>query len=197
MATETLNPNAVGTTNGYSLSAGSGDAAKTALVNDGDDATYAYHSGNFVEAAQKWYIRIDGGYIQAGAGNPGADTGASAGAFTFAINSTNFSGCPTLTKALITSLEIGLYSGTASFINSQTFNLDNPTFPDDATINSVTINGRLSYASTQTRIHEISLVVDYTAEASGYGNDVVGIDSGDISTVSGFATADISEVIGM
>ena len=42
MATETLNPNAVGSTNSYSLSAGSGDAAKTALVNDGDDATYAY-----------------------------------------------------------------------------------------------------------------------------------------------------------
>jgi hypothetical protein len=165
MATETLNPNAVGTSNGYALSAGSGDAAKVALVNDGDDTTYAYAS-NFVELAQKWYIRIDGGYIQDAGGEPGAGTGTSATALTRVINSTNFSGCPTLTKALITSLEIGLYSGTASFVNSQTFNLDDPTFPDGATINSVTINGRLSFASYQTRIHEISLVVDYTEPAS-------------------------------
>ena len=181
MATETLNPNAVGTTNLYSLSAGSGDAAKVALVNDGDDATYAY-AGNFVELAQKWYIRIDGGYIQDAGGEPGADTGTSATALTRVINSTNFSGCPTLTKALITSLEIGIYSGTASFIKSQTFNLDDPTFPDSATINSVTINGRLSYASTQTRIHEISLVVDYTAAVS---TTVTKLTSGNIKITSG------------
>ena len=166
MATETLNPNAVGTSNGYHLSAGSGDAAKTALVNDGDDATYAYHSGNFVEGTQTWYIRIDGTNIQDDGFNPGTATTSSPGDFTRVINSDNFSGCPTLTKALITGLEIGLRSGTGFFINYQTFNLDDPTFPDSATINSVTINGRLSYASSQTRMHEISLVVDYTEATS-------------------------------
>ena len=165
MATETLNPNAVGTSNGYHLSAGSGDAAKTALVNDGDDATYAYHSGNFVEGTQSWAIYIDSTYIEDN-GVPGAATGATAADFTRVINSDNFSGCPTLTKALITGLEIGLKSGTGFFINYQTFNLDDPTFPDSATINSVTINGRLSYASSQTRMHEISLVVDYTEATS-------------------------------
>jgi len=164
MATETLNPNAVGTSNGYALSAGSGDAAKVALVNDGDDDTYA-HVTSYIEGTQQWYIVIDGTTIQS-SGSPGTATTSSPGDFTRVINSTNFSGCPTLTKALITSLEIGLYSGTASFIASQLFNLDDPTFPDDATINSVTINGRLSFASYVTKIHEISLVVDYTEAAS-------------------------------
>ena len=63
------------------------------------------------------------------------------------------------------------------------------------TINCCTINGRLSWESNDTRIHEISLVVDYVS--AGYGNDVIGIDSGDISTVSGIATADISKVNGI
>ena len=184
MATETLNPNAVGSSNGYSLSAGSGDAAKTALVNDGDDATYAYHSGNFIEAAQNWYIRIDGTSIQS-PDSPRAATGTSATALTRVINSTNFSGCPTLTKALITSLEIGLYSGTASFINAQTFNLDNPTFPADATINSATIQGRLSWESNTTRIHEISLVVDYTEAVSP---TLLKIKSGTLTLKSGTLT---------
>ena len=192
MATETLNPNADGTTNGFGLSEGS---SRFALVNDGDDDTYVY--GGNVVLTQWWNIRIDGTTIDDKAGEPGDDNDGSVAAFTREINSTNFSGCPTLTKDLITSLEIGLKSGTASFIASQTFNLDNPTFPDDATITSATIHGRLSWASATTKMYEISLVVDYTAEASGYGNDVVGIDSGDISTVSGIATADISEVIGM
>ena len=98
MATETLNPNAVGSTNSYSLSAGSGDAAKTALVNDGDDATYAYHSGNWIEATQRWYIRIDGTTIYDADIEPGAEgVSDSPENFTREINSDNFDGCPTLT----------------------------------------------------------------------------------------------------
>ena len=186
MATETLNPNAVGSTNSYSLSAGSGDAAKTALVNDGDDATYAYHSGNFIEATQSWAIYIDSTYIEDN-GVPGAATGATAADFTVEINSTNFSGCPTLTKDLITSLEIGLKSGTASFIASQTFNLDNPTFPDDATINSATIHGRLSWASATTKMYEISLVVDYT-EAAPTEQTLLKLKSGKITLQGGQLT---------
>ena len=163
MATETLNPNADGTTNQYSLSEGS---SRFALVNDGDDDTFVSNGGSPVEAAQYWAIRINGTTIyDAGTGaedpEPGTATGASATALTREINSTNFSGCPTLTKDLITSLEIGQKSGVPSSI-TQLFNLDNPTFPDDATINSVTIHGRLSWASPVSKIHEISLVVDYT-----------------------------------
>ena len=196
MATETLNPNADGTTNQYSLSTGS---SRFALVNDGDDDTYVYNSPNPIHAAHWWAIRIDGTTIYDADVEPGGSLDATLTNFTREINSTNFSGCPTLTKDLITSLEIGMKAGVTSGTATQLLNLDNPTFPDSATINSVTIHGRLSWesSSADTRIHEISLVVDYTAEASGYGNDVIGIDSGDISTVSGFATADISEVIGM
>ena len=164
MATETLNPNAVGTSNGYDLSAGSGDAAKTALVNDGDDDTFVSNGSSYVEAAQYWAIRINGTTIyDAGSPEPGTDTSTSATALTRVINSTNFSGCPTINKDLITSLEIGMKSGVPSSL-TQLFNLDNPTFPDDATINSVTIHGRLSWASNVSKIHEISLVVDYTED---------------------------------
>ena len=185
MATETLNPNAVGTDNGYSLSAGSGDAAKTALVNDGDDSTYAYWNSN-IELTQRWYIRIDGTTIL-DASAPSSDKGASAGIFTRVINSTNFSGCPTITKALITSLEIGQKSGTAHFINHQLFNLDNPTFSDDATINSVTIHGRLSFDSNQSRIHELSLVVDYT-EAAVTEQTLLKLKSGTLTLKGGTLT---------
>ena len=38
--------------------------------------------------------------------------------------------------------------------------------------------------------------IDYTEE-TGYGNDVIGVDSGDISKVIGVATADINKVIGV
>jgi hypothetical protein len=161
MATETLNPNAEGDENGYTLSEGSGD--KFALINDGDDGTYLHYNTN-APSIQLWKINIDGSEKTDGSA-PGASVDDTITAFTREINSTNFSGCPTITKALITSLEIGIYSGTSSFINSQTFNLDDPTFPDSATINSVTINGRLSYTSAQTRLHEISLVVDYTEDS--------------------------------
>jgi len=195
MATETLNPNADGTTNQYQLSGGS---SRFALVNDGNDGTYVYNGYNWVEFAHWWAIRIDGTTIydeDIEPGNEGVTD--SPEDFTREINSDNFSGCPTLTKDLITSLEIGMKSGVGPGIATQLFNIDDPTFPDDATINSATINAYLSYDPNDSFIYYMSLVVDYTAVVSGYGNDVVGIDSGDISTVSGFATADISEVIGM
>jgi hypothetical protein len=157
MATETLNPNGDGTTNGFSLSTGSD---RSALVNDGDDATYLNHGGP--SAAGWWAIIIDSSTIYDADTEPGGSLDATLTNFTRVINSTNFSGCPTLTKDLITSLEIGLKFGAGPSQNSQLFNLDNPTFSDDATINSATINGRLSYTSSNLRMYELSLVVDYT-----------------------------------
>ena len=165
MATETLNPNADGTTNEYSLSAGS---SRFALVNDGDDATYVYNGSNSVEGAHWWAIRIDGTTIYDADTEPGIsgdmEDETDPTNFTREINSDNFSGCPTLTKALITSLEIGMKSGVTSGIAIQLFNLDNPTFPDSATINSAIIHGRLSYNddNDDSFIFEMSLVVDYT-----------------------------------
>ena len=165
MATETLNPNGDGTTNQFSLSTGSD---RSALVTDGDDATYV--AGGNVDGAQWWTIVIDGTTIYDNDGSsyePSSNNNsATITDFTRAINSTNFSGCPTITKALITSLEIGMKSGAGPSVKTQLFNIDNPTFSDDATINSVTINGRLSWVVHDTWIHEISLVVDYTAVIS-------------------------------
>ena len=47
------------------------------------------------------------------------------------------------------------------------------------------------------KVSYIYAEVDYVVAAAGYGNDVIGIDSGDISTVNGIATADISKVNGV
>ena len=43
----------------------------------------------------------------------------------------------------------------------------------------------------------LALEVTYTEAAVGYGNDVLGVASGDISTINGVATADISKVNGV
>ena len=39
-------------------------------------------------------------------------------------------------------------------------------------------------------------IIDYTAGATGYGNDVIGVSSGDIDNVIGVATANIDNIIG-
>tara|TARA_R110002051_G_scaffold87504_1_gene153862 strand:+ start:843 stop:1394 length:552 start_codon:yes stop_codon:yes gene_type:complete len=162
MATETLNPNGNGTYSGFSLSEGSD---RSALVNDGDDATYLNHGGP--QAAGWWYIIIDGTSIYDADTEPGGSLdGTTLVNLTRVINSTNFSGCPTLTKDLITSLEIGMRFGAGPSQQHQTLNIDNPTFSADATINSATINGRLSYTSSNLRMYELSLVVDYTEPVS-------------------------------
>ena len=151
MATETLNPNGDGTTNQFSLSTGSD---RSALVNDGNDSTYVSNDDNTVEQAHWWAIRIDGTTIYDADVEPGGSLdGTTLVNLTRVINSTNFSGCPTLTKDLITSLEIGMKTGTGPGQTAVLFTLDDPTFPDDATINSVTIN---------TRIVQITLFILYS-----------------------------------
>ena len=51
--------------------------------------------------------------------------------------------------------------------------------------------------SIEVRLSYLALEVTYTAAAVGYGNDVIGVDSGDISTINGIATANISKVNGV
>ena len=47
------------------------------------------------------------------------------------------------------------------------------------------------------KVSYIYAEVDYVAAAAGYTNGVMGVDSGDISTINGIATADISKVNGV
>ena len=51
--------------------------------------------------------------------------------------------------------------------------------------------------SIEVRLSYLALEVTYTEAAVGYGNDVIGVDSGDISKINGIATADISKVNGV
>ena len=46
-------------------------------------------------------------------------------------------------------------------------------------------------------LYELYVTVDYTAAASGYGNDVIGVATGSIGKVNGIATASIDKVIGV
>ena len=62
---------------------------------------------------------------------------------------------------------------------------------DDMTITVHTVSG------TQVRLFELYVTVDYTAAASGYGNDVNGVASANIGKVDGVATANIEKVIGV
>ena len=56
---------------------------------------------------------------------------------------------------------------------------------------TITKNG-----SIEIYLSYLALEVTYT-EAAGYGNDVIGVDSGDISKINGIATANISKVNGV
>jgi len=187
MATETLNPNADGTTNQWSLSEGS---SRSALVSDGDDDTYVYHDSSYVEGAHWWAIRIDGTTIYDADIEPGTtadfydETDPTTN--TREINSDNFDGCPALTKALITSLEIGMKASVITATKTQLFNLDDPTFPDDATINSATIHGRLSFNEDEEKswIYQMWLVVDYT-DAASTEQTLLKLKSGKITLQSG------------
>ena len=51
--------------------------------------------------------------------------------------------------------------------------------------------------STQVRLFELYVTVDYTAAASGYGNAVNSVASANIAKVDGVATANIEKVIGV
>ena len=62
---------------------------------------------------------------------------------------------------------------------------------DDMTITVHTVSG------TQVRLFELYVKVDYTAAASGYGNDVNGVASANIGKVDGVATANIEKIIGV
>mgnify|MGYP003141076655 CR=1 FL=1 len=46
-------------------------------------------------------------------------------------------------------------------------------------------------------LYELFVTVDYTAAASGYGNDVIGVATANIGKVNGVATANIEKVIGV
>ena len=52
-------------------------------------------------------------------------------------------------------------------------------------------------ARTEVRLSYFYVEVAYTAAAAGYGNNVLGVDSGDIATINGVATANISKVNGV
>ena len=49
----------------------------------------------------------------------------------------------------------------------------------------------------EVRLSYLALLVTYTPAVTGYGNDVIGVASGDISKINGIAKADISKINGV
>ena len=66
---------------------------------------------------------------------------------------------------------------------------------DSTQANNITIIGKGLNKRNQTSIDYVQIRIYYTP--AGYGHDVIGVDSGDISKVVGVATADIDTVIGV
>ena len=154
MATETLNPNGDKIAE-WTVSAGSDHYV---LVNDDDDDTYNTWPGSGPPVNTK-FIVYETDTLRNG---PALTLPSSVTAVTQAVNSTDFSGLGTITKTSLTNLSIGGRQGTGGSLGLEAYTLSNPTFSDDATINSATIHARISKSGSSFRIHEISLVVDYT-----------------------------------
>jgi len=108
-------------------------------------------------------------------------------------------------------VEIGDSSGTTTFgsISDTVFVTTNAS---PTTINATAINFGVSIGSsevddmrvkitttnlTQVRLFDLEVRVDYTAAASGYGNNVNGVASANIAKVDGVETANIEKVIGV
>ena len=106
-------------------------------------------------------------------------------------------------------VRIGDSSSSTTFGGPQTFVTTNAT-PTTISGASINFGGSVSDSdvdgmriqvdtvnNTQVRLFELYVTVDYTAAASGYGNDVNGVASANIAKVDGVATANIEKVIGV
>ena len=106
-------------------------------------------------------------------------------------------------------VRIGDSSSSTTFGGPQTFVTTNST-PTTISGASINFGGSVSDSdvdgmriqvdtvnNTQVRLFELYVTVDYTAAASGYGNDVNGVASANIAKVDGVATANIEKVIGV
>ena len=106
-------------------------------------------------------------------------------------------------------VRIGDSSSSTTFGGPQTFATTNAT-PTTISGASINFGGSVSdsdvdgmriqvdtTSNTQVRLFELYVTVDYTAAASGYGNDINGVTSANIGKVDGVATANIEKVIGV
>ena len=177
MATETLTPNGDKTAGWTPSTAGD----HYVLVIDDDDDTYNTWPSAIPPVAPRFVV-YETDTERTG---PALTLPSSVTAVTQAVNSTDFSGLGTITKTSLTNLSIGGRQGTGAGIGYDVYTLSNPTFDDDATINSATIHARISKSGALFRIHEISLVVDYTAAAVAVGQTLLILKSGNLKITGG------------
>ena len=158
MAIETLTPNGDKTAGWTPSTAGD----HYVLVIDDDDDTYNTWPSAIPPVAPRFVVYE----TDTERPGPALTLPSSVTAVTQAVNSTDFSGLGTITKTSLTNMSIGARQGTAGHVYYDAYTLSNPTFSDDATINSATIHARISKSGSSFRIHEISLVIDYTEASS-------------------------------
>ena len=195
MATVVLRPSStvVGSVGNFKDQSGFSILTTHGQLNDEDNSTYIY---NFT-ADEGFIVELD---------DTSSLSGATFNSFVVTVIFQKHSAKGSNAKF---DVRIGDSSSSTTFGGPQTFVTTNAT---PTTINGASINfgGSVSDSdvdgmriqvdtvnSTQVRLFELYVTVDYTAAASGYGNAVNSVASANIAKVDGVATANIEKVIGV
>jgi hypothetical protein len=131
-------------------------------------------------------------------------SGATINSFTISLNGkAGRAGASTVDMSLVHSSDGVFATETESFTGSQntqttsarTTQQDGSSALTFAYINNCSV--KIEPNTQGTTAYELFVTVDYTAAATGYGNDVNGVASANIGKVDGVATANIEKIIGV
>ena len=193
MATVVLRPSSTVALGNFKEQSGLAVLSTHTQINDENNSTYIYN----YTANQGFTVELD---------DTSSLSGATFNNFVVTAIFQKHSGKASNAKFEV---RIGDSSSSTTFGGPQTFVTTNstPTTISGASINfggsvsdsdvddmRITVN---TVSGTQVRLFELYVTVDYTAAASGYGNDVNGVASANIGKVDGVATANIEKIIGV
>ena len=199
MATFIMLPDGVTGTNQWQKGPGGGTCAGENVDNDNDDTEYCYELSNNEEVT---FTLADPGVAEA------AIDSITSVQIKFKARYTAPSGNVTMRSYQTgTGILNGLDSHTIGFDPSFTLYSgtvrNGPSLLPSSWSYSYIENLRINLLMTANAASRTMLSVSYLyalvtyVEVTGYGNDVNGIDSGDIDSINGIATADISKVNGV
>ena len=193
MATVVLRPSSTVALGNFKEQSGLAVLSTHTQINDENNSTYIYN----YTANQGFTVELD---------DTSSLSGATFNNFVVTAIFQKHSGKASNAKFEV---RIGDSSSSTTFGGPQTFVTTNST-PTTISGASINFGGSVSDSdvdgmriqvnttnSTQVRLFELYVTVDYTAAASGYGNDVNGVASANIGKVDGVATANIEKIIGV
>ena len=195
MATVVLRPASSHSVGSFNDESDSSTSSPHAKINDEDNSTYVYNTAS----NQSFNARLD---------NTSGLSGATFNNFVVSAIYQKHGGRGANAKFQV---DIGDSSSSTAFgsiadtvfittnsspttINATAINFGGSISDSDVDNMNVTIT---TTGGTQVRLFELYVTVDYTAAASGYGNDVNGVASANIGKIDGVATGNIEKVIGV